>query len=66
MSGPQELRNSVAFTAGQAYERRRFGELLSQRISDLNRLGEIGLPSRTVRMLTAEMRLLQRVIDEAS
>ncbi len=59
-----ELRDSVAFTAGQQYERRRIGELLRQRISDLNTLAAVGLPARTVKALTAEVQLLIAVIEK--
>ena len=58
-----ELRDSVAWSAGQQYERRRIAELLRQRIRDLNTLAEGGLPARTVRALTAEVQLLINAIE---
>jgi len=62
--GVTDLRDSIAFTAGQQYERRRVGELLRQRISDLSTLGAVGLPARTVKALTAEVQLLITVIEQ--
>lgn len=59
-----DFRDSVAFTAGQQHERRRVGELLRQRIADLNTLAECGLPGRTVKSLTSEVQLLLAVIEQ--
>jgi hypothetical protein len=56
--------DSVAFTSGQQFERRRVGELLRQRITDLNTLGSLGLPARTVKQLTAEVQLLINAIEQ--
>jgi len=61
-----ELRDSVAFAAGQQCERRRIGEILRQRISDLHTLGNEGLPTRTVKSLTAEVELLIHIIERQS
>jgi hypothetical protein len=63
MTTVTELRDSVAFAAGQQYERHRIGEILRQRISDLTTLGAEGLPSRTVKSLTAEVALLIQFIE---
>lgn len=59
-----ELRDSVAWSAGQQYERRRIGELLRQRVRDLGILAEAGLPARTVKTLTAEVQLLITAIEK--
>lgn len=59
-----ELRDSVAWSAGQQYERRRIGELLRQRVRDLSILAEAGLPARTVKTLTAEVQLLITAIEK--
>ncbi len=59
-----ELRDSVAWAAGVAYERRRIGELLRQRITDLRQLGTMGIPARTVKLLTAEVELLIQAIEQ--
>jgi hypothetical protein len=58
------FRESVGFTAGQTYERNRIGELLRQRIRDLNTLAQVGLPARTVNALTAEVQLLINAIEQ--
>jgi hypothetical protein len=57
------FRESVGFAAGQSYERRRIGELLRQRISDLRSLESAGLPKRTVNSLIAEVELLTQIIE---
>jgi hypothetical protein len=57
------FRESVGFAAGQSYERRRIGELLRQRITDLRQLGDMGIPARTVQLLTAEVQLLVDAIE---
>ena len=57
------FRESVGFAAGQSYERRRIGELLRQRISDLRSLEHAGLPKRTVSSLVAEVELLVQIIE---
>lgn len=55
-----ELRDSVAWTAGTAYERRRIGELLRQRILLLEQR-----PGPRPRSALAELRRLVDHIDEA-
>lgn len=57
------FRESVGFAAGQGYERRRIGELLRQRVRDLRQLGDMGIPARTVKLLTAEVQLLIDAIE---
>jgi hypothetical protein len=57
------FRESVGFAAGQSYERRRIGELLRHRISDLRSLEHAGLPKRTVNSLVAEVELLVQIIE---
>lgn len=57
------FRESVGFAAGQSYERRRIGELLRQRVRDLHQLGTMGIPARTVKLLTAEVQLLIDAIE---
>ena len=52
----QELRDSVAFTAGIGHERRRFAERLRQRAADLR-----AMPGPTSRSVQAELR---RLADE--
>lgn len=59
-----ELKDSVAWSAGQQYERRRIGELLRQRIADLNALTTSGLPVRTAKALSSEVLLLIAVIEQ--
>lgn len=59
-----ELRDSVAWAAGQQYERRRIGELLRQRVRDLHALAQCGLPARTVKALTSEVQLLIAAIEK--
>lgn len=54
-----ELRDSVAWAAGQAYERRRIGELLRQRALHLREL-----PGPTSRSVQAELRRLAELIDQ--
>jgi hypothetical protein len=66
MTTPTDFRDSVAFAAGQQYERHRIGEILRQRISDLRTLGTEGLPARTVMSLTAEVDLLIHFIERES
>jgi hypothetical protein len=56
-----ELRDSVAWAAGVAYERRRIGELLRQRAILLREL-----PGPTSRSVQAELRRLADLIEEAS
>lgn len=63
-TGKHVMTDSIAFTAGQQYERRRIGELLRQRIADLNSLAQCGLPARTVKALTAEVQLLITAIEK--
>lgn len=58
------FRESVGFAAGQSYERRRVGELLRQRVRDLHQLGTMGIPARTVKLLTAEVELLIQAIEQ--
>ena len=55
-----ELRDSVAWAAGQAYERRRIGELVRQRATDI-----CDLPGPTPRRAVEELLRLRDVIDEA-
>jgi hypothetical protein len=55
-----ELRDSVAWAAGQAYERRRIGELLRQRATHLREM-----PGPTSRSVQAELRRLADLIEEA-
>lgn len=56
-----ELRDSVAWAAGQAYERRRIGELLRHRATILREL-----PGPTSRSVQAELRRLAELIEEAA
>lgn len=56
-----ELRDSVAWAAGQSYERRRIGELLRRRISLLREM-----PGPTPRSVIAELGRLIDVIEEAA
>lgn len=58
------FRESVGFAAGQSYERRRIGELLRQRISDLRRMAQAGLPRHTMEALAAELELMCAAIDK--
>lgn len=58
------FRESIGFEAGRSYERRRIGELLRQRLSDLRDLGAAGLPARTVKTLSAEVDLLIQAIEQ--
>jgi hypothetical protein len=58
------FRESVGFSAGQSYERRRISDILRQRINDLRTLGAEGLPARTVKSLTAEVELLIQIIEK--
>lgn len=65
----QELRDSVAFAAGQSYERRRIGELLRQRKAALDQL--IGVYNsktgeRTARAAQNELRQIMAMIEEAA
>ena len=60
-----EFRDSVGFAAGQSYERRRIGEVIRERIIALRDYGDLGLPTKTVGILVAELRLLATVIEEA-
>lgn len=53
-----ELRDSVAWAAGTAYERRRITELLRQRASLLQQM-----PGPTPRSVVAELRRLADQID---
>lgn len=55
-----ELRDSVAWAAGQSYERRRIGELLRQRAIFLREM-----PGPTPRSVVRELTRLIDVIDEA-
>jgi hypothetical protein len=55
-----ELRDSVAWAAGVAYERRRIGELLRQRAILLREL-----PGPTSRSVQAELKRLADLIEEA-
>lgn len=55
-----ELRDSVAWAAGVAYERRRIGELLRQRAILLREL-----PGPTSRSVQAELKRLAALIEEA-
>ena len=57
------FRESVGFAAGQSYERRRIGELLRQRISDLRILEGEGVSKRTVSLLISEVQLLCAAIE---
>lgn len=53
-----ELRDSIAWAAGTAYERRRIGELLRQRAALL-----VQLPGPTSRSVVAELRRFAEQID---
>lgn len=53
-----ELRDSVAWAAGQSYERRRIGEVLRQRASLLEHL-----PGPTPRAVVRELRRMAHEID---
>lgn len=53
-----ELRDSVAWAAGQSYERRRIGEVLRQRASLLDHL-----PGPTPRAVVRELRRMAHEID---
>lgn len=55
-----ELRDSVAWAAGTAYERRRISEILRQRASLLQQL-----PGPTSRSVVAELRMLAEQIEQA-
>lgn len=55
-----ELRDSVAWAAGVAYERRRIGELLRQRAILLREL-----PGPTSRSVQAELKRFAQMIEEA-
>jgi hypothetical protein len=55
-----ELRDSVAWAAGVAYERRRIGELLRQRAILLREL-----PGPTSRSVQTELKRLAQLIEEA-
>lgn len=55
-----ELRDSVAWAAGQAYERRRIGELLRQRAALLREM-----PGPTSRSVQYELKRFAALIDEA-
>jgi len=55
-----ELRDSVAWAAGVAYERRRIGELFRQRAILLREL-----PGPTSRSVQAELKRLAALIEEA-
>lgn len=59
------IRDSTGFRAGQDHERRRVGDLLRQRVRDLRNLHDLGLPTRTVRLLTSEVMLLITAIEES-
>lgn len=61
-----EFRDSVGFAAGVSYERRRIGEVIRERMTTLRDYGDLGLPSKTVGALVAELRLLATAIEEAS
>ena len=61
-----EFRDSVGFAAGVSYERRRIGEVIRERIATLRDYGDLGLPTKTVRALVSELRLLAAAIEEAS
>lgn len=53
-----ELRDSVAWAAGQSYERRRIGEVLRQRASLLEYM-----PGPTPRAVVRELRRMANEID---
>lgn len=53
-----ELRDSIAWAAGQSYERRRIGELLRQRASLLEQM-----PGPTPRTVVRELRRFADQID---
>lgn len=55
-----ELRDSVAWAAGQSYERRRIGEVLRQRASLLEHM-----PGPTPRAVVRELRRMAHEIDRA-
>lgn len=57
------FRESVGFSAGQSYERRRIGELLRQRMSDLRILEQEGVSKRTAQLLISEIELLCNAIE---
>ena len=56
-----ELRDSVAWAAGQSYERRRIGELLRRRITLLREM-----PGPTPRSVIAELGRLADQLDETA
>lgn len=59
-----ELRDSVAWAAGVGYERRRMGEQLRQRASQVEVLHEV-FAKPGYRMVAAELRRLAHELDEA-
>jgi hypothetical protein len=61
MSAVRELRDSVAFTAGQGYERRRIAERLRSRASLLE-----CMDGPTPRTVVRELRRLADEIDQES
>ena len=56
-----ELRDSVAWSAGVAHERRRIGELLRHRATLLREL-----PGPTSRSVQSELKRLAQLIEEAA
>lgn len=71
MSDPriQELRDSVAFAAGQSYERRRIEELVHQRVVELGLLLKPGTPQmaqRNARAAIGELGNLLNLLIEAA
>jgi hypothetical protein len=58
-----ELRDSVAWSAGTAYERRRIGELLRQRAAHVDVLHET-FRKPGYAMVSAELRRLAYQLDE--
>lgn len=56
------IKDSVAWSAGQQYERNRIGELLRQRVRDLRAI-QAYIPPRTIDLLTSEVQLLITAIE---
>jgi hypothetical protein len=60
-----DFRESVGFSAGVSYERRRIYELINNRIATLHAWAGQGIPKSTIERLTSELQLLLTALDEA-
>lgn len=64
LTDPEVFRESVAFAAGQSYERRRIGELIRQRISTVRQLQSTPVKPAIIRNVIGELERLAEAIEE--